>query len=210
MASDISSGTDQPDVEPRGRQIIREAARLFCEFGYAGTRMTDIASAIGVTKPIVYRHYASKQAIFETWLTTTVGSKASDAAAALRTSQLPLNEMLATVIRIANETRSSGEVVSIWRIAIGEADRFPDLAEMVRRVLFMPVTEALGEVFAQGQANGQVRAGIEPRLLAELFLAPLLYRSIVEASFGGQAEGFVAAADMGSAHHEGFARAWLV
>jgi AcrR family transcriptional regulator len=49
----------------RFERILTEATRLFSENGYAGTRMSDIASAIGVTKPIVYRHFESKQALFE-------------------------------------------------------------------------------------------------------------------------------------------------
>ena len=44
------------------RQVIEEAAtRLFAERGYSSTTVEDIARAAGVTKPILYRHYESKQ-----------------------------------------------------------------------------------------------------------------------------------------------------
>jgi len=39
------------------------AERLFAERGYARTRIEDIVEAAGVTKPILYRHFPSKQAL---------------------------------------------------------------------------------------------------------------------------------------------------
>jgi AcrR family transcriptional regulator len=44
--------------------ILREAGRLFAQHGYAGTRLDDIAAAAHVTKPIVYRHFESKKALY--------------------------------------------------------------------------------------------------------------------------------------------------
>jgi AcrR family transcriptional regulator len=42
--------------------LIEEAATvLFAQQGYAATTVDDIASAAGVTKPMVYRHFESKQ-----------------------------------------------------------------------------------------------------------------------------------------------------
>jgi AcrR family transcriptional regulator len=40
------------------------AARLFAERGYAATRLEDIADAADVTKPILYRHFSSKKALY--------------------------------------------------------------------------------------------------------------------------------------------------
>jgi AcrR family transcriptional regulator len=44
--------------------ILREAGRLFARHGYAGTRLDDVAAAANVTKPIVYRHFDSKKALY--------------------------------------------------------------------------------------------------------------------------------------------------
>jgi AcrR family transcriptional regulator len=44
--------------------ILREAGRLFARHGYAGTRIDDVAAAVHVTKPIVYRHFESKKALY--------------------------------------------------------------------------------------------------------------------------------------------------
>jgi AcrR family transcriptional regulator len=44
--------------------ILREAGRLFARDGYTGTRLDEVAAAAHVTKPIVYRHFESKKALY--------------------------------------------------------------------------------------------------------------------------------------------------
>jgi AcrR family transcriptional regulator len=45
----------------RKRLIEDAASRLFAEQGYEGTSIEQIATAAGVTKPVVYLHFSSKQ-----------------------------------------------------------------------------------------------------------------------------------------------------
>jgi AcrR family transcriptional regulator len=51
-------------VAERRALIVDAAGRLFGEHGYAGTRLDDVAAAAGVTKPILYRHFDSKRALY--------------------------------------------------------------------------------------------------------------------------------------------------
>jgi AcrR family transcriptional regulator len=51
-------------AEARRRQLFDVALTLFAEHGYAATTMDDIAEAAGVTKPLVYQHFASKRALY--------------------------------------------------------------------------------------------------------------------------------------------------
>jgi AcrR family transcriptional regulator len=52
-----------PGAERR-QLILESAARLFGEHGYAGTTLDEIAKESNVTKPILYRHFASKKALY--------------------------------------------------------------------------------------------------------------------------------------------------
>ena len=45
--------------------ILKEALKLFSENGYAGTSMSDIAKPLGITKAALYKHFKSKQQIFD-------------------------------------------------------------------------------------------------------------------------------------------------
>jgi AcrR family transcriptional regulator len=67
------------------------AARLFAAHGYAATRLDDVAIAAGVTKPILYRHYASKKALYLEILERhrEEQRKAADAVAGALLSSLP-------------------------------------------------------------------------------------------------------------------------
>lgn len=47
---------------PDRRQLIDEAAsKLFAERGYAATTLEQVASAAGVTRPLLYKHFSSKR-----------------------------------------------------------------------------------------------------------------------------------------------------
>jgi AcrR family transcriptional regulator len=52
-----------PPAERR-ELILESAGRLFGERGYTHTSLDEIASAAGVTKPILYRHFDSKKALY--------------------------------------------------------------------------------------------------------------------------------------------------
>jgi AcrR family transcriptional regulator len=55
-------------LEQRRSRILAAATRIFARKGYDGASMSDIAEAAGVTKPVLYDHFASKDALFETLL----------------------------------------------------------------------------------------------------------------------------------------------
>ncbi|QHC00185.1 TetR family transcriptional regulator [Epidermidibacterium keratini] len=43
--------------------LLREAARLFAQRGYRGVSLEELASAVGVSGPALYRHFPNKEAI---------------------------------------------------------------------------------------------------------------------------------------------------
>jgi len=47
----------------RADALLTEAARLFAARGYSGVSLEDIGTAVGVSGPAVYRHFAGKQAL---------------------------------------------------------------------------------------------------------------------------------------------------
>jgi AcrR family transcriptional regulator len=63
MATRMSEQRRIPGEERRAL-IVRAAGKVFGREGYAGARIEDIAAAAHVTKPIVYRHFDSKQALY--------------------------------------------------------------------------------------------------------------------------------------------------
>ncbi|AEE17106.1 TetR/AcrR family transcriptional regulator [Treponema brennaborense] len=64
--------------------IMKAALRLFMEKGYAGTGVTEIVQRAGITKPVLYYFFRSKEGLFaailETYYTELLG-RITDAAA---------------------------------------------------------------------------------------------------------------------------------
>jgi AcrR family transcriptional regulator len=60
------AATTQKRLPPAERRelILESAGRLFGEHGYMHTSLDQIAAAAGVTKPILYRHFDSKKALY--------------------------------------------------------------------------------------------------------------------------------------------------
>ena len=71
----------------RRQQLVETALAIFAARGMHGTSMDDIAEAAGVTKPVLYQHFASKRALFlelldevGQQLLTAIANATSDAA----------------------------------------------------------------------------------------------------------------------------------
>ncbi|UUT35248.1 SACE_7040 family transcriptional regulator [Microbacterium elymi] len=59
-----TASTDRARAKSRRRaELIAAAARLFAERGFTGVSLEDIGTAVGISGPAVYRHFASKQAL---------------------------------------------------------------------------------------------------------------------------------------------------
>src|SRR5205085_11070270 len=54
-----------PRDADRRESILHAAASAFAERGFAATSMDDVAAAAGISRLIVYRHFNSKEALYE-------------------------------------------------------------------------------------------------------------------------------------------------
>ena len=48
----------------RRRQLLDVALEVFAQQGFHGTSMTEVATAAGVTKPVLYQHFGSKRDLY--------------------------------------------------------------------------------------------------------------------------------------------------
>src|SRR6185295_14367587 len=60
----MGAATTRLPAAERRALIETAAGRLFGERGYEATTLDEIAAAAGVTKPILYRHFGSKAALY--------------------------------------------------------------------------------------------------------------------------------------------------
>jgi len=132
-------------TEPRARRrlgrderraaIIDGAAAAFARGGYAATSMADIAAAAGVSHLIVYRHFDSKEALYEVVLERALNLVAS--ALSADSAVGTYGPKPAALLDAARVNLAAFEV--LWR----HASREPDFAHWCDRLrlLLVEVTE---------------------------------------------------------------------
>ena len=113
------------------RAIIDAARTLFLRHGYAGASMDDIATLAKVSKPTVYKNFSDKSRLFTDLITGDIARYDRPVDALIlampdsqdieRDLRLFARQQLATVMR--------PDLLRMRRVIIGEAERFPDLAQ---------------------------------------------------------------------------------
>ena len=63
----------QEQRERRREEILRAALRLFVRKGYAGTKVGDIAEAVGMSTGLMFHYFESKEALYEELIGLGVG-----------------------------------------------------------------------------------------------------------------------------------------
>jgi AcrR family transcriptional regulator len=108
-----TKGSRRPD---RKSQLTAIAAELFCERGYEGVGINDIAAAAGVTGPALYRHFPDKQAVLARVLLSAIGDMERSTSAALPALEQPSAEQAAKLLRaLAAATVDRRDVAALWR-----------------------------------------------------------------------------------------------
>jgi TetR/AcrR family transcriptional repressor of mexJK operon len=129
-------GDRQDSRAQQTRERIRAAAhQLFLQQGYQATSVDAIREAAGVSsKETLYRHYASKEALFVDvmgHLTMEQPSFSATIAALPELRDLPaLRQALTTLAREILSLMTRPEYLSLMRILIAETARFPQLGPL--------------------------------------------------------------------------------
>jgi AcrR family transcriptional regulator len=124
----------------RERQLVELAEELFSERGYQGASMDELARRAGVTKPIIYELFKSKDGLFRACLERSADRLAEQVAEAVRAEEEPEARLRAgglAFLRFAAEHRVAWELMM--------EGRFSNTAEEVRRRQAALVLELLEE-----------------------------------------------------------------
>jgi AcrR family transcriptional regulator len=163
----------QPALEPAQRpasrrdQILDAAMQCFASSGFRGTTTREIASRVGITEAALYRHFASKEALYAAIIARKIDAPDLtahlDAAAAAGDDRAVLGGLARTLIERAEADPA------FLRILLFTALEGHSLSEpfFVARVL--RVREFLTGYIARRVRDGAYRA-LDPVLAARAFL----------------------------------------
>jgi AcrR family transcriptional regulator len=95
----LATGLTERERAKANRQaaLLREAARLFADHGFNGVSLEDLGTAVGVSGPAIYRHFANKQAVLGALL-TGVSRRLLDGGLAVVEEDGPADEVLARLV----------------------------------------------------------------------------------------------------------------
>jgi AcrR family transcriptional regulator len=113
----------------REAQMVAAAERLFSEHGYHGVSMDQIAAASGITKPMLYEYFGSKEGLFLACMERARGQLFAAIGTAVRGSadaEGALRAGIEAFLRVADEQRAT------WPVLFGEGGRFNDAAAAIR------------------------------------------------------------------------------
>lgn len=147
------------------QKILNEALTLFSEKGYSSVYVGDIADAVGIKAPSLYKHYKSKQEIFDSCV-KVFSERMEDIRTGLRlpdTAKAGIDYQTAnteTLIEIAN-----GLFMFYWQ---------DDVAAKFRKMLMIERyhNPELNELFEDLFINGAVRH--EEKIFSDLIQAKII------------------------------------
>jgi AcrR family transcriptional regulator len=147
--------------EQRREEILDAAVRLFCEKGYEGTTIRDIARAVGVTEGLLYHYFPSKAALIaECWKKRSWHARA--VALVEGAQDKPFQEVLLGLIR--DHLNALYEHGPSFRMHAAEMLRDGDLAETSQH--YIHETHSVIADYIRGQqARGTVRSDADPEVV---------------------------------------------
>lgn len=167
------------------KERIRDAAlELFSENGYPGTAMSDIAKKIGLTKAALYKHYASKQDIFDAIVESTaaqyeqyaeqINIHVQDAKRDFPVFTEISADTLAEKVRQIFLYSLHDEAISRFRRMMTiEQFRSPELSRLYSQRYVERMVVYHAGIFRRLMEAGKIRKE-SPETLAMLYVAPLI------------------------------------
>src|ERR1700757_5008795 len=154
-------------MSQRREELTRIAARLFAERGYQGTSLADLAAQLGVQKPSLYHHIASKEDLL--WEVAWEGAEAFHAALDRVPAEATATERIRLALRghlavVATQLDVATVFVREWRYLEGER-REEFVAERRR------YEERFRALFREGRELGVLRTDLDDGTAALLALS---------------------------------------
>jgi AcrR family transcriptional regulator len=138
----------------RERQLAELAEPLFAERGYAGTSMQELARRAGVTKPVIYELFESKDGLFRACVDRAIERMAASIVEAFRSETEPEARLRAgglAFLRFARDNRVAWDLMAMQ-------GRFADQAQSVRRSQAQLIRTLMEEIAPEGTDRRELEA----------------------------------------------------
>lgn len=115
----------------RGRkfaQVLEGARKVFLRDGFEGASVDDIAREAAVSKATLYSYFPDKRLMFVEVFRAELTRDTADASALIDVD-LPVDQVLPFIVQMISSYLISEFGVRVFRVSVGESERFPTLAQ---------------------------------------------------------------------------------
>jgi len=166
--TDAPAATRTAAQEEKRRLILDAAVRVFARSGYHTSRVGDIAEEAGIAHGLLYHYFGSKEEVLQTifqenWSLLVVSFRN------IAASDEPATAKLVGIAKVLLRTwRNQPDLV---RVIVREVGRSPQLQSQVAEI--RQVFEVIQSVIEEGQAQGDIRADVDPQMASWIFYGAL-------------------------------------
>ena len=155
-------------------RILDEALVMFAENGYKGTNLRDLAARLGLSKSALYKHYESKEAIWNALLDEMIAYYGARFGSAENLPPVPdsLEGLVEMTMKLVNFTVHDEKIVMTRKVLAIEQFRDERAYMLASKHFLTGLTEMFTPVFAGMMDKGLIRRD-DPGMLAFAYTAPI-------------------------------------
>ena len=155
-------------------RILAAALEMFSKNGYAGTNIRELSASLGLVKSGVYKHYESKEAIWNALLDEMIAYYADHFGSAEHLPPVPdsLEEFVQMTMHMVNITVHDEKIVMTRKMLAIEQFRDDRARELATRHFLTGLTDMFTHVFTGMMEKGLIRQD-DPKMLAFAYTAPI-------------------------------------
>src|SRR3982751_4881139 len=166
----------------RREQLIEIATKLFARSGYDATTTADIAKAAGVTEPILYRHFESKQELFVAIVRSVSEITMKGWNDTIKGVDDPADKLRAVCAAIPDHIKKFGDSYHVLHGALSTSTDKKVLAVMKEH--YRQIEEFFAKIVADGQKAGTFSKTMSPQAAAWQFIMSGIGYAMVSLNLG--------------------------
>jgi AcrR family transcriptional regulator len=133
--------------EARREAILDAATDVFGRLGFEATRMEDVAKTAGIAKGLLYKHFSSKNALFQALIDRQTSAYAGELQGALAGSDLAQDPLGALRSGLAFWLRKAGDQTATFNVTDpGVHHAYDALRDSLREIIADAIRRAQPEV----------------------------------------------------------------
>ena len=155
-------------------RILAAALEMFSKNGYAGTNIRELSASLGLVKSGVYKHYESKEAIWNALLDEMIAYYADHFGSAEHLPPVPDSPEALTrlTMQMVNITVHDEKIIMTRKVLTLEQFRDGRARELATKHFLTGLTEIFTHIFAGMMDKGSLRRD-DPAMLAFAYTTPI-------------------------------------